>query len=106
MSESTAFQITPWVWWEKSGGYAVGPRDKGMAAWVATIEETQAICGAVREATLLPTVNLMGERMRAYAGPRHMFGMLIFCDDLLPDGTAEVRDASGRVLARIVNLGQ
>src|SRR3990167_3637310 len=38
------------VWWEKSDGYAVGPRSKGMIAWVATIEEAQALCAAFRAA--------------------------------------------------------
>ena len=38
------------IWWEKADGYAVGPRSKGMIAWVATIEEAQALCAAFRAA--------------------------------------------------------
>jgi len=40
--------MNSWVWWEKSGGgFAVGPRDEGMVAWVQTVEEAQRICSAI-----------------------------------------------------------
>jgi hypothetical protein len=40
------------VWWNMSEGYAVGLRDKGMIAWVETIEEAQGLCDAFRGAAL------------------------------------------------------
>jgi len=40
----------PWVWWERSEGFSVGPPSKGALANVYTVEEAENICKAIRAA--------------------------------------------------------
>lgn len=65
--QAGAQEPVAWVWWSKSEGCAVGPKDGSMVAWVATIEEAQAICKAVNAAP----VAAMEERREAMGEPWH-----------------------------------
>lgn len=70
---------------------------------------TNAMCEAFDKGFLARyagPISASGSPLRIFAAPRHMPSILVFCDDKMPEGTAELRDhINGRVLCKLVNLG-
>jgi len=84
------------IWWEKTEGYAVGLRDKGMIAWVATVEEAQALCAAFRKAAPPAGEGMVMEGVK-------IFPFKVVLDALMEESSLEFW-YRGKLVGRIENL--